>query len=272
MPTLERQKLMRRHDPYVSPERGRQIEKRCLAYVLAVGGTALLTAPAHAEIVYTPTQVSVLIGTIPVDLNNDGISDVQIEDLSLFGSSSGSILGLSVRGAQNASARVIGRKNGLFQAGSVFPAPYGFSIGPNSPKSFIGPLRTGSGPVMVQGSNFAGSLDRFFGPWQNKTNRYLGIQFSINGQTHYGWARLTVKTYFNERSRTIHIRATLTGYAYETQPNTAILAGDQGPTAQPKGASAEDSRTLASPSLGLLSLGSAGLDVWRPDKQGPAAH
>jgi hypothetical protein len=110
------------------------IEKRHLAYALAAGGTALVTAPAKAEIVYTPTHMWVdNPGTLFVDLNNDGISDFQPHDFSVFGSTSGSIKQLAVRGAQNPSARVIGRNNGGFQHGTAFPAPYGFSIGLNTP-------------------------------------------------------------------------------------------------------------------------------------------
>src|SRR6516164_10063463 len=73
------------HSTSVSPERGRQIEKRCLAYVLAAGGTALVTAPAKAEIVYTPTHKVVdTPGSLMVDLNNDGISDIKLDDFSVF--------------------------------------------------------------------------------------------------------------------------------------------------------------------------------------------
>ena len=100
----------------------------------------------------------------------------------------------------------------------------------------------------------------FDGPWQNVSGKYLGIQFSINGQTHYGWARLTVKSFIDSQTHYPEIKVTLTGYAYETQPNTAILAGDEGPKAP---STAADARGVNSPSLAPLSLGSAGLDVWR---------
>jgi hypothetical protein len=65
-----------------------------------------------------------------------------------------------------------------------------------------------------------------YGPWFNVTNRYLGLKFKIKGKTHYGWARLTVRGTFGS------IVATLTGYAYETIPNKAIIAGaTKGPDA-----------------------------------------
>jgi len=102
------------HSTSVSPERGRQIEKRCLAYVLAAGGTALVTAPAKAEIVYTPTHKVVdTPGSLMVDLNNDGISDLELDDFSVVASSYGNIKQLGIRGAQNPLARVIGKKAGF---------------------------------------------------------------------------------------------------------------------------------------------------------------
>jgi hypothetical protein len=41
----------------------------------------------------------------------------------------------------------------------------------------------------------------------------------IGGEVHYGWARVAVK------ADLFSITATLTGYAYETNPNQMILSG-----------------------------------------------
>jgi len=49
--------------------------------------------------------------------------------------------------------------------------------------------------------------------------RYLGLEFLINGEVHFGWARLTVTC------KDLRVLATLSGYAYETVPNTPIIAG-----------------------------------------------
>ena len=65
------------------------------------------------------------------------------------------------------------------------------------------------------------------GPWVGKgngvRNRYLGLKFVIHGKVHYGWARLSV-TLAHHRQYD-DVSGTLTGYAYETIPNKAILAG-----------------------------------------------
>jgi hypothetical protein len=50
-------------------------------------------------------------------------------------------------------------------------------------------------------------------------DRYLGLKFVIKGTTRYGWARLTVSMEFYK------VSATLKGYAYETIPGKAIIAG-----------------------------------------------
>jgi hypothetical protein len=67
-----------------------------------------------------------------------------------------------------------------------------------------------------------------FGQWgQPIGNRYLGLQFKVKSKTHYGWARIS----------SINGEYTLTGYAYETIPDKAIIAGKtEGPdvlTVQP---------------------------------------
>ena len=60
-----------------------------------------------------------------------------------------------------------------------------------------------------------------FGPWANVSKRYLGLKFKIKGKYHYGWARFNVGVPY----RQFVINAVVTGYAYETIPNKAIIAG-----------------------------------------------
>jgi len=98
-------------------------------------------------------------------------------------------------------------------------------------------------------------------------NKFLGLRFIINGEVHYGWARFSV------RSGYFLFALKLSGYAYETSPDTTILAGDRGfaPEASTgsdgaENASMENTPALQPASLGLLSLGSIGLDAWRQEQ------
>jgi hypothetical protein len=69
-----------------------------------------------------------------------------------------------------------------------------------------------------------------FGSWINVKARYLGLRFILGRETHYGWARLNIHF---DTPRTI--KATLTGYAYETIPDKPIVAGDEGKAAKSLG-------------------------------------
>jgi len=94
-------------------------------------------------------------------------------------------------------------------------------------------------------------------PQTLENDKFLGFQFSMNGEIHFGWARLSGKPSNNT------IVAKLTGYAYETQPNTAIRAGDRGTTIGARSSNGEGSFSVDTPPLGLLRLASLALGAWR---------
>jgi len=52
--------------------------------------------------------------------------------------------------------------------------------------------------------------------WEGKVDKYLGLRFNIDGQTHYGWARLDVNNSY------VWV---IKDYAYNATPNKSILAG-----------------------------------------------
>ena len=95
--------------------------------------------------------------------------------------------------------------------------------------------------------------------WSNAT----GFAFIIEGQTHYGWARLTSTS----------LPVMLTGYAYETTPGKAIHAGqtseDDGVApyagSDHSGNSASAVPTAARPfaTLGMLAMGADAMPLWR---------
>jgi len=89
------------------------------------------------------------------------------------------------------------------------------------------------------------------GWWAQVWNRYLGLKFEINGNTHWGWARLTVRNRNGE-----DITATLTGYAYETVAYKGIIAGKtHGNDDDPVGKSAINQNGPRHATLGHLAAG-----------------
>lgn len=84
-----------------------------------------------------------------------------------------------------------------------------------------------SGMTIGAASNFvsSGVLDLFqtsSDPWIGQSQKYIGVKFLINSNVHYGWVEVSINPSTYET--TIH------GFAYETVPNTSILAGDKGVT------------------------------------------
>ena len=179
------------------------------ALAASAAGVSLLALvqPSEAKIVYTKThQVIGWNGTYSLDLNHDGIIDFLIQESGSSGS-----LAFNLLYAKQALG------NGVEGSGhSAAALRQGAQIGPG--KQF---LHGASGEDMASVNRTSMSGKTFLGgPWANVTNRYLGLKFQIDGKTHYGWARLSVRV-----KSSLQITATLTSYAYETIPNKPILAG-----------------------------------------------
>ena len=187
-----------------------RLDKGLAAYMVVAGaaGVGMLasTLPAQARIVYTPDNQQIG-GGLSLSLRHNGIADFVISN---FYSSTSSTLALSI-GPVNPS-------NEIFSTGrnrlSVFAAalPAGVPIGPD------GKFNKRRGEGMANAIDINGTCQ---GPWIHAHEQYLGLKFLINGEVHFGWARLNVNCVYPKP-----IRGTLTGYAYETVANQSIVAGD----------------------------------------------
>lgn len=233
----------------------------------AAGVQALaLAQPSEAEVVYTPAHT--FIGSnrhFSFDLNNDGVNDFTI--LNFYGRAS-AYTGCRLEVRPDGGGGIEYNNASHYFRAAVFQK--GQTIG------FSHHLAR-SGALMEAKLLLYGTGHFTYGYWENVKNGYLGLAFRINGQIHFGWARLDVKT------TGYHIHTLLTGYAYETQPDTPIVAGDTGGIAEwdKEGqieAQTEPATETAKPrevrpgaslgmfSLGALSLGAPGLALWRrPD-------
>ena len=220
----------------------------------AVGVGFLLTAgPASARIVYTPAYAPIGFSTsFALDLNHDGITDFK------FYAIGPTFSWLKVYSWQAGNA-VVGQTQGAssgygapFTCRGASALPAGHRIGPGSR---FGAYRT----MFLKISTAPASGPGFFvkcGSWENAQGRFLGLEFMVQGQKHFGWARLN-RTGPRNNTR-------LTGYAYEIEPNKPIRAGDTGPVADARLPEMHGAPpTIAT--LGLLALGSAGLDIWRKE-------
>jgi hypothetical protein len=214
----------------------------------------------EAKIVYTPAHVSITGGMIPLDLNHDGKADFYFQTSTNATSFAGSKNLAITRYYGPASNAVVapGRRAIALKAGER-----------------IGPLRKFQAranlATVVRHSQSGNTTFKWYGQWGNHgkglKNRYLGLRFVINGQLHFGWARVSVFIY----GRDFSPPPLLTGYAYETVPQKPIVAGE---TKGGDEASVEAS-SVALPipgsrpaTLGLLAMGARGVNIWRREDTG----
>jgi hypothetical protein len=184
-------------------------------YALAAGsagvGTLALAQASEAKIVYTPAHKVVRLNqAVPIDLNHDGIHDFDVFNLT---HNSTTPFGdfLAAEPLQSGNQMRVVRTNRGYANYAAALGP-GVRVGPGG-KHFA----AGRNEMAFWSFNSSGAVSG--GPWKNVKSRFLGLKFVIKGKTHYGWARLNVSI-VNENVETI-----LTGYAYETVPNTAIITG-----------------------------------------------
>jgi hypothetical protein len=214
--------------------RTRRLARKLTAY--AVGGASLAAAEARAGLVHTdlgPTGVSISgmefePGLFFLDVNDDGTDDFRLAHT--FARSVSALYSTSGAGI------------GALQLNQVFGS-YSFDLSGDVPRAFLyGEVISSGLPVASKGDLFINIGDRF--PFQAGKflqaplgRAFLGLQFEIDGQKHLGWADV--------RARLGPV--TIFGYAYETEPGKAIVAG-----AVPE-----------PPSLVLLAAGAAGLAALR---------
>ena len=227
-----------------------KVHKNLNAYALgatAAGVAVLAMVPgAAAEIVYTPANQAIPANRggngFLLDLNHDGTADFLIVN---FYSTTSAILNVWVSPEQGG--------NEIFSnvPGYAAAIPAGAVIGSN------GRVHPAQSQDMANDDFPVGNCQ---GPWMEARNKYLGLKFEINGEDHFGWARLSV-TCFTPRAA----KVLLTGYAYETAAGKAITTGDIG-GAEEHTASALPADSTSVSHLDLLALGSRGLEAWRREE------
>jgi hypothetical protein len=232
------------------------------ALAASAAGVGILAGalPVEAKIIYTSADIHIhaLGGTVKLDLNHDGITDVSFQatyhhnsrtfggQLTMYDPFTNALFGFVAVASHH-----------LVMAAAL---PKGRKIGPGA--AFQG---NADGPMALGGyATFGGTIS--YGPWNSPTKRgYLGLRFAIKGKAHYAWVRVE-----RVASKRFHYPAVITGFAYENIPGKAIIAGaTKGPDDEPT--ASRKTYTPGPATLGALALGAPGLSIWRREESACAA-
>jgi len=159
---------------------------------------------SQAEVLFTPSA-AVLPGVnynLSIDMNHDGSTDFILREMGLH-CSYGTAARLMVYGVANNGIATDSKEEDAVALRRTERIP----------------ARNPFAAVAFMTSTCNSDVH---GKWENVTNRFLGVKFRIGNEVHYGWIGFRYVNVFPG------VYAALGGWAYETEANKAILAGDKG--------------------------------------------
>jgi hypothetical protein len=280
--------MLRPAEPSGKPSRkpatlNTHLNKGLISYVataFAVSGAIMAeTQISDAEIVYTPTNTPILVGSpVLLDLNKDGIADFVLSNvldnfnghpsctICTFGEhgslkaspeQAGNAIWGITSSTQSHSSRARSRKRQQKKPNTVkeavAPVLWGVLVGNGPERSFQSQAMQMDSSNSIYYFGGGGKIDSFgaWGKGRQGTGPYVGFKFLIDGEVHYGWARVNVKATF------LSLSARLTGYAYETVANRPILTGFTHGTEDASSDPSQETQATVRGSLGQLALGAA---------------
>jgi hypothetical protein len=208
------------------------LDHRLLLYTIAAGAAMVGATSSSAEVLFTPSKALLHgpIAKLDIDLDHDGLADFQVALKPCLSASGYQTIGcLKVYGASPSNEVVADVAHDV------------------AALRIRGPIS--SGRAFLQ-SCYMGTAFGYHFNWCNVTNRFLGVRFLVNGEVHFGWIGFRHVDGFRGK-----MGAALAGWAYETQPDKSIGAGDMG--------SSENGATIQPTSLEILSAGYSGVEQRR---------
>ena len=223
----------------LGPELEKALSSYASAALAASVGLMAIARSAEAKIVYTPAKIPIPVdgGAVFLDLNHDGIADFVLSNFFQYATESrASVASLLVSASGVMRNQVWGQGTHYGRGRLASALKAGHSVRADKAHFHKSPTELMAGLVVAwrpwdQPAKYyycstwpPGCGSAIAGHWLYTKNRYLGLKFVIKGEIHYGWARATVSR-TSKRMGDNSITATLTGYAYETEPNKPIITG-----------------------------------------------
>ena len=183
------------------------LNKKLKSYSALAGSIALMGTQADAQIIYTdinPDSTTNIGGNFyNLDLDNGGIFDFSF-NLN-FGSATS-------YPAQQVAVTPAGSNGVPGDTVGAYVYPFAF----NSGDTIKSTLQFNFGASQSMASYFGSGYS--YGNFLGQTDKFIGLQFYIGTNLHYGWARFDVDATASQ--------FTIKDYAYNSVPNAYILAGE----------------------------------------------
>jgi hypothetical protein len=209
-----------------SKEQKTKLSKKLKSYTTIA--LSAIAADASSQVIYTDIRDTTLINNgdfFDIDLNNDGINDLNITLSKSIYSSTYSSYSIYVNyNSVNANASSNNQVNTLLNTSYSINEAFAFNNNQNINSSanswnsygIVGGFATGS----IVNPYSTSYLNINIGQFPGQGDRFLGVRFRIGANTHYGWVRLDVSAFSDS--------VTIKDFAFDTTANTPILAGDTG--------------------------------------------
>ncbi len=189
-------------------------------FALSIACSVLVSGPgasAFSSIVWSGIQ-NIDTGYLPMDLNQDSIVDF--------------LYTFNLMAEFSVSSQDANRTGGPLTAGTEIDQS-------------LADYWQGGSQTMVQWIRLLDDNTVSFGPWAGVDNGYMGLEFEADGQTYYGWARITAD--YDDINVVVH------EWAYESTPGIGIAAGATGVIPEPATAT-------------LICIGGLGIALWKRRK------
>lgn len=198
--------------------------KKIKAYSLAAGAVVAVSSEAEAQVAHSGTVNETVTSSFLIDIDGDGVNDYNIGINTWSSTSTSNSITYTYYSGFFYINPLVGSNELLSTGGSYLVAlsssetvSSGLSIwNYNSNNLNLGYTYYGS----VYNSNFIGQGDKF-----------IGVKFDIDGNTHYGWIRVNVESGLGNS------QITVVDWAYEQTPDASIMTGDTGTPPQVTGIS-----------------------------------
>lgn len=190
------------------------LQKKIYAFIVTA---MMFSVSTNAQIVYTDVNpdTTVTCTTSPcsksynLDLNNDGTADFTLYTSRYSDACYNTKQEVYISSQTgNRTVTLMMNANDTIGSNLAFSANNGMLRSVSSPSS------------LVWNSCISSN-----GNWNIGTDHYLGLQFAVGSNTHYGWALLNVSLSQPGRGFPGFVYFRVKEYAYNSIPNQAILAG-----------------------------------------------